>query len=86
MLSVENVTLMLLSLNIFVMNKVSRPMYVNLAHLYFSVSCFVCFFLSLILSKTGGSYLLLVIICCIMFFSFFSSKCDSWYVFLLLCK
>jgi hypothetical protein len=57
-LSVENVTLMLVCLNIFVMNKVSRPMYVNLAHLYLSVSWFGCFFLNLILSKTNGSYLL----------------------------
>ena len=77
MLSVENVTLMLLSLNIFVMNKVSRPMYVNLAHFFFSVSCFGCFFLSTILSKTDGSYLLLDRTCCVRFLSFFSSKVDS---------
>jgi hypothetical protein len=74
-LSVENVTLMLECLNILVMNKVSRPIYLNLAPLYLSVSCFGCFFLRLILSKTDGSYLLLVMICCITFFHQIARVC-----------
>jgi len=44
-LSVDNVTLILVCLNILVRNKFSRPMYVNLAHFFFLCVMFWLFFL-----------------------------------------
>ena len=58
MLFVENAILMLAFLKILVMKRVSRPVYVNLAHLWFVSFCFGFSFLCLILSRTASSYTL----------------------------
>jgi hypothetical protein len=81
-LSVVNVTLALVFLNILVINLVSLPMYVNLTHLVLSISCF-CFFLRFTFFRVEASYFLLVKICCIVLFSFYIPSSDNLYVFIL---
>ena len=77
MLSVVKETLTLVFFNYFVMNLVSLPTYVNLAHCVFLLLCF-CSFLIFKVFRIDVSYLLLVRICCIVLYSFCVFSIGSW--------
>ena len=86
LLLVVNLILMLIFLNSFVINLVSFPLYVNLAHFVLRVFCFRLFFVLLNLFKTETSSLLFFRICFYVLNSFILFILFSLYVFILLVK
>jgi hypothetical protein len=63
-------------------NLVSFPVYVNLAHLFLSLSCFCP--LPLLNFSRESLYLLLSRMCCMLSLSFCLFSGVGWYVFILL--
>jgi len=83
---VVNAILMSVFLNKFVISLISLPMYVNLGHFVFWVSCSLLLFLLLTLCKIDVSYLLLCKICFSLSYSFFMLIGSKLYVVILLTR